>query len=342
MAALLLFRAFRRNPSIITCHHFIPNLFNFSQKLGFSDLSSADETSKLNKSGETEELSPSSPSWIDLYLPEQARSYAKLARLDKPIGTWFLAWPCMSITLAGSPGSLPDVNMLTLFGCGALLLRGAGCTINDLLDRDIDTKVKRIKLRTVASGLLSPFQGLCFLRFLLLLGLGILLQLNNYSKLRLLQNLGSSCGNLDPLVVRPLYVSGVCWTLVYDTIYAHQLYIYTVVINPQVSFYAFGHAMREVYTLHTQDKEDDLKVGMKSTALRLGESTTEWITGFATACIASLAISGYNADIGWSFYASLLAASMQLGWQIRTVDLSSHIDCNRNRLQKKIVKPKDL
>ncbi|KAB1201118.1 4-hydroxybenzoate polyprenyltransferase, mitochondrial [Morella rubra] len=79
-------------------------------------------------------------SWIDLYLPKQARPYARLARLDKPIGTWLLAWPCMwSITLAASPGHLPNFKMLMLFGCGALLLRGAGCTVNDLLDRDIDT-----------------------------------------------------------------------------------------------------------------------------------------------------------------------------------------------------------
>ncbi|GMP92529.1 hypothetical protein CsSME_00042712 [Camellia sinensis var. sinensis] len=120
-------------------------------------------------------------SWIDLYLPEQARPYARLARLDKPIGTWLLAWPCFwSITLAAPTGNLPDIKMLALFGCGALLLRGAGCTINDLIDRDIDTKVERTKLRPVASGVLTPFQGLCFLGFQLLLGLGILLQLNNY------------------------------------------------------------------------------------------------------------------------------------------------------------------
>lgn len=81
-------------------------------------------------------------SWIDLYLPKKARPYARLARLDKPIGTWLLAWPCMwSITMAADPGIIPDVKMMALFGCGAFLLRGAGCTVNDLLDRDIDAKV---------------------------------------------------------------------------------------------------------------------------------------------------------------------------------------------------------
>lgn len=277
-------------------------------------------------------------SWIDLYLPKQARPYARLARLDKPIGTWLLAWPCMwSITLAANPGHFPDIKMLALFGTGALLLRGAGCTINDLLDQDIDPKVERTKLRPIASGILTPFQGLSFLGFQLLLGLGILLQLNNYSRilgasslllvfsyplmkrltfwpqayLGLTFNWGALLGwsavrgNLDPAIVFPLYISGVCWTLVYDTIYAHQ------------------------------DKEDDLKVGVKSTALRFGDSTKEWLSGFGIACISSLALSGFNADLGWPYYVALMAASGHLTWQIWTVDLSCRADCNRKFVSNK-------
>ncbi|KAF5177463.1 4-hydroxybenzoate octaprenyltransferase [Thalictrum thalictroides] len=277
-------------------------------------------------------------SWIDLYLPKSVCPYAHLARLDKPIGTWLLAWPCMwSITLATSPGHLPDFKMMLLFGCGSFLLRGAGCTVNDLLDRDIDTKVERTRLRPVASGLLTPFQGLSFLGFQLLLGLGILLQLNNYSRvlgasslllvfsyplmkrltfwpqafLGLTFNWGALLGwaavhgSLDPAIVLPLYSAGVFWTLVYDTIYAHQ------------------------------DKEDDLKVGVKSTALRFGDLTKNWVTGFGIACISSLALSGYNADIGWPFYPFLLAASGQMAWQICTVDLSSRADCNRKFVSNK-------
>ncbi|KAL2243944.1 UNVERIFIED_CONTAM: 4-hydroxybenzoate polyprenyltransferase, mitochondrial [Sesamum indicum] len=271
-------------------------------------------------------------SWIDVYLPEKARPYANLARLDKPIGTWLLAWPCMwSITMAAAPGSLPDIKMMMLFGTGALLLRGAGCTINDLLDRDIDTKVERTRLRPIASGVLTPFQGICFLGFQLLLGLGILLQLNNFSRvlgasslllvfsyplmkrftfwpqayLGLTFNWGALLGwaavkgSLDPAVVLPLYASGVFWTLVYDTIYAHQ------------------------------DKEDDQRVGVKSTALRFGDSTKEWVTGFGIACIGSLALSGYNANLEWPYYTFLAAASAQLAWQIMTVDLANRADCNR-------------
>ncbi|RWW83910.1 hypothetical protein BHE74_00007566 [Ensete ventricosum] len=188
--------------------------------------------------GEARTAAP--PSWVDAYLPVSVRPYALLARLDKPIGTWLLAWPC---------------------GWYSVLLRGAGCTVNDLLDRDIDIKVERTKYRPIASGVLTPFRGLCFLGFQLLLGLGILLQLNNYrfsvvdkdkekgkfiiffllgfddllfgcpqAYLGLTFNWGALLGwaavkeSLDPAVVLPLYGAGVCWTLVYDTIYAHQVY----------------------------------------------------------------------------------------------------------------------
>ncbi|PRQ32306.1 putative 4-hydroxybenzoate polyprenyltransferase [Rosa chinensis] len=197
--------------------------------------------------------------------------------------------------------------------------------------------VERTKLRPIASGLLTPFQGLCFLGFQLLFVLGTLLQLNNYSRvlgasslllffsyplmkrltfwpqayLGLTFNWGALLGwaaikgSIDPAIVLPLYISGVFWTLVYDTIYAHQ------------------------------DKEDDLKIGVKSTALKFGDSTKEWITGFGILCISSLALSGYIAEIGWPYYALLAVASGQLAWQIWTVDLSSRLDCNRKFVSNK-------
>ncbi|KAK9715905.1 hypothetical protein RND81_06G197800 [Saponaria officinalis] len=280
----------------------------------------------------------SEKTWVDLYVPEGVRPYAKLARLDRPIGTYLLGWPCMwSIALAAEPGNLPDFKMLALFGCGALLLRGAGCTVNDLFDRDFDGRVERTKLRPIACGVLTPFQGIAFLGVQLLLGLGILLQLNNYSRilgasslllvftyplmkrvtywpqayLGLAFNYGAILGwaavrgSLDPFIVLPLYASGICWTLVYDTIYAHQ------------------------------DKDDDLKVGMKSTALRFGDSTKEWISGFGFLCISGLALSGYNADLAWPYYTCLAASSGQLAWQIYTLDCSNRADCNRKFVSNK-------
>ncbi|KAM0842489.1 hypothetical protein ACQ4PT_058332 [Festuca glaucescens] len=281
---------------------------------------------------------PAAASWVERRLPEAARPYAMLARLDKPIGTWLLAWPCMwSITIAAMPGELPDLKMLGLFGCGAILLRGAGCTVNDLLDRDIDNKVERTKSRPFASRALTPTQGVCFLGSQLLLGLGILLQLNNFSRvlgasslllvfsyplmkrftfwpqafLGLTFNWGALLGwaaikgSLHPAVILPLYTAGICWTLVYDTIYAHQ------------------------------DKEDDLKVGVKSTALRFGDLTKQWISAFGAASIGGLALSGYNAELAWPYYPLLTAAAAQLAWQISTVDLSDRADCNRKFLSNK-------
>uniref|UniRef100_A0A0D6R2T3 4-hydroxybenzoate polyprenyltransferase, mitochondrial n=1 Tax=Araucaria cunninghamii TaxID=56994 RepID=A0A0D6R2T3_ARACU len=112
-------------------------------------------------------------------------------------------------------------------------------------------------------------------------------------------------GSLDLDVVLPLYASGVCWTLVYDTIYAHQ------------------------------DKEDDLKVGIKSTALRFGDGTKAWITGFGVVCISGLTLSGLNAGLGWPFYVVMTTAAGHLAWQIMTLDISSRVDCNRKFVSNK-------
>eukprot|EP00249_Psilotum_nudum_P012449 c23792_g1_i1 orf=226-1605(+) len=269
--------------------------------------------------------------WIHELLPSRLKPFAFLARLDKPIGTWLLAWPCMwSISLAAPAGSLPDIMMLSLFGLGAILLRGAGCTMNDLLDKDIDKKVERTKSRPLASGDVTTFQAISFLSFQLLLGLGILLQLNNFSRvlgasslllvgsyplmkrwtfwpqafLGLTFNWGALLGwaavrgSLDLSVVIPLYMSGICWTLVYDTIYAHQ------------------------------DKEDDAKVGVKSTALLFADNSQLWLAGFGASCITALSVAGYNADVGWPFYVGMLAASGHLFWQISTVNFQERSDCN--------------
>ncbi|XP_026458993.1 4-hydroxybenzoate polyprenyltransferase, mitochondrial-like [Papaver somniferum] len=273
-----------------------------------------------------------STSWIDLHLPKAVRPYAHLARLHKLSPTWLFAWPCFwSITLASPSSKLLDIKMLVLFGIGSLFLRSVACVINDILDRDIDAKVERTKSRPLASGFLTPYQGL---NFLVLLYLGFLLQLNNYCRvlgllllplifsyplikrltfwpqayLGVAFNWGALLGwaaiegSLNYVISLPLYVSGVFWTLVYDTIYAHQ------------------------------DKEDDLRVGVKSTAILFGDQTKVWITGFGIASIITLWLSGYNASIGWPFYVSLIAASAQLAWQIWTVDLSNPADCSKKFL----------
>ncbi|KAM0919663.1 hypothetical protein ACQ4PT_008039 [Festuca glaucescens] len=304
-------------------------------------MSAPSQSTEEDKKTEDDKKDSSPPpvSFVERSL-EAARPYAMLARLEKPIGSWLLAWPCMwSITMAAMPGALPDLKMLALFGCLCIPMRGAACTVNGLIDRDIDKKVERTKNRPLASGVVTPTQGLCFLGFQLLLGLGLgfLLQLNNFSRvlglvwlplvssyplmkrltfwpqayLGLSFNWGALLGwaaikdSLEPTVILPMYIAGICWTLVYDTIYAHQ------------------------------DKKDDLKLGVKSTAIRFGDSTKHWISAFGTATIGGLALSGYNAGLAWPYYPFLTAAAAQLAWQISTVDLTDCADCNRKFVSNK-------
>uniref|UniRef100_A0A5K3FQ48 4-hydroxybenzoate polyprenyltransferase n=1 Tax=Mesocestoides corti TaxID=53468 RepID=A0A5K3FQ48_MESCO len=202
-------------------------------------------------------LSSSSPSqlprWFNL-VPKSCHPYMELARLDKPIGTWLVYLPSTwSIALAANPGCLPDFGMLALFGVGALFMRGAGCTINDMMDRDIDAGVYRTKDRPIARGAVSMLNALKFLGFQLSGALLVLLQLNPESIF-----IGSCCLGLVftyPLFKRftywpqlmlgatlnwgallgytaansftfsicvPLYLAGVCQTVLYDSIYSFQ------------------------------------------------------------------------------------------------------------------------
>ncbi|KAF8779213.1 hypothetical protein HU200_002890 [Digitaria exilis] len=239
--------------------------------------------------------------------------------------------------MAAEKAEVPDMKMMALFGFGSVFLRGVACTVNDLLDRDIDKKVERTKSRPLASGVLTPAQGFYFLVFQVLLWIGFLLQLNHRSLImgtswlvpffsyplmkRLTQwpqaflgftvscgvFLGSSAvkGSLDYTTLLPMYFAGICWTLVYDTIYAHQ------------------------------DKKDDFKAGVKSTAITFGDNTRYWLSGFGAACISSLALTGYNAHLAWPYYPFLAAADTPLAWQVSTVDLSDKSDCHNKFVSNK-------
>ncbi|OAQ23103.1 4-hydroxybenzoate polyprenyl transferase [Linnemannia elongata AG-77] len=271
--------------------------------------------------------------WLDR-MPKSVQPYLYLTRIDKPIGTWLLFWPCAwGITMASYSAHLPWTSTLStigLFGVGAVIMRGAGCTINDLWDRNIDKKVERTKVRPLASGAVTPTQAVAFLGLQLGAGLAVLTQLNLYSillgasslslvvtypamkritywpqvVLGLAFNWGALLGSSAMLgaanwpVALPLYASGVCWTLVYDTIYAHQ------------------------------DKKDDVKIGVKSTALRFGEKTPEFLAAFSTGMVSMLALAGYMNDQGPLFYAlSVGGAAAHLAWQLKTVNYENPADC---------------
>ncbi|WP_207461937.1 4-hydroxybenzoate octaprenyltransferase [Azospirillum sp. SYSU D00513] len=267
--------------------------------------------------------------WIDRFVPAAARPYLRLARLDRPIGTWLLLFPCWwSIALAG--GLPPDLWLMALFGLGAVVMRGAGCTVNDILDRKFDAMVERTRSRPIPSGQVSVRQALAFLLFQLLVGLAILLQLNLASValgalslvlvftyplmkritwwpqafLGLTFNWGALLGwtavrgDLGwPALA--LYVTGIAWTLGYDTIYAHQ------------------------------DKEDDARIGVKSTALRLGAASRAWVGGFYALTAAGLAVTGWLTGLGAWFYAGLALAALQLAWQTADWKPDDQADCLR-------------
>lgn len=262
--------------------------------------------------------------------PKSVIPYLKLIRFDRPIGTWLLYWPCgWSIASAAAPGCFPDPYMLTLFGMGALIMRGAGCTINDMWDRDIDNKVLRTKDRPLVNGDVSMKQAWIFLGGQLSLGLAVLLQLNWYSVVLGASSLGlvisyplmkrfthwpqfilgltfnwgallgysAIQGSVDLSVCLPLYIAGVCWTIIYDTIYAHQ------------------------------DRSDDLRIGIKSTAIRFGENTKLWLTGFTNCMIGNLVLSGVMNDQTWPYYTSVALISMHLARQLVTLNINNPTDC---------------
>ncbi|XP_069680416.1 4-hydroxybenzoate polyprenyltransferase, mitochondrial [Periplaneta americana] len=258
--------------------------------------------------------------------------YMKLMRIDKPIGSWLLFWPCgWSIALSAAPGSLPDLKMLALFGVGTFIMRGAGCTINDMWDKDIDDKVSRTKDRPLVSGALSQFEALVFLSGQLGLGLLVLLQLNWYSILLGASSLGlvimyplmkrvthwpqfvlgmafnwgallgwsAVNGSCDWSVCLPLYAAGICWTIVYDTIYAHQ------------------------------DKVEDLLLGIKSTAIKFGENTKLWLSGFSVAMISGLVATGVQCDQTWPYYTSVGFVAAHLATQLYNLNINNPTDCSR-------------
>ncbi|MEP0337048.1 MAG: 4-hydroxybenzoate octaprenyltransferase [Alphaproteobacteria bacterium] len=266
-------------------------------------------------------------SWIDRVPVAGIRPYLRLARLDRPIGTWLLLLPCWWATAMAAPG-WPDPWFMALFAVGALVMRGAGCTVNDIADRDIDNKVARTATRPITSGQVSVVQALAFLALQLGIGLAVLLQFNTYTVvlgasslvlvafypfakrvtywpqfvLGLTFNWGALVGwaavtgGLEAPAVL-LYAAGLLWTMGYDTIYAHQ------------------------------DKEDDVLVGVKSTALKFGDATRPWLAAFYGGTITLLAAAGVHAALHPIYFAGLAVAGLHLTWQVRSLDLDNAKVC---------------
>jgi 4-hydroxybenzoate polyprenyltransferase len=263
-------------------------------------------------------------------LPASWLPYLLLARVDRPIGTWLLFLPGLwGILLARAPAA-ETARLVLLFAVGSLVMRAAGCVVNDLWDRDIDRKVVRTASRPLASGALRPRQALAFLAVLLLVGLGVLLQLN-----RLAQALGVASlllVALYPLAKRVtwwpqlmmgftfgfgaplgyaagagrvdaawavLYAAAILWELGFDTIYAHQ------------------------------DREDDALVGVRSTARLFGERTAPFLAACYAGAVLLLVLAGWLGGLGGWFYPALALPAVLLGRQVAALDIHDPALCLR-------------
>jgi len=279
--------------------------------------------------------------WVDTRAPARLRPFLRLSRADRPIGTWLLFIPCLwAVMLAANAGGgfyWRDLWIVPSCGLGALLMRGAGCTWNDITDRDLDGAVARTRNRPLPAGEVSLKGALMWMvaqalaaaailasydRAAIALGLAslVLVAIYPFAKrftwwpqvfLGLAFNWGAllawaaHAGTVPPASVA-LYLAGICWTLHYDTIYAHQ------------------------------DREDDALIGIRSTARLFGDDSPRWLAGFAIASTALFALSAGLAILparGWPPLAVALAGvagfGAHLAWQLRGVDLDDPASCLR-------------
>jgi len=266
-------------------------------------------------------------SWIDRYVPWRLRPYAKLMRLDRPVGIWLLLLPgWWSITLAGL--GVPNLKLMILFLVGAVVMRGAGCTYNDIIDRDIDRQVERTRGRPLAAGHISVRAAWIFLVAQLVIGLAVLLQFNWYAIgvgaaslllvagypfmkritfwpqawLGLTFNWGALVGwaAVRGTIDEPalwIYAAGFFWTLGYDTIYAHQ------------------------------DREDDALIGVRSSALALGKRTKPFVA-LCYLLMAGLLV-GATRYMPHNVFMQVAFAFIviHLAWQVITLNINNSANC---------------
>ena len=268
--------------------------------------------------------------WVDGLAPPFTRPYLRLARLDRPIGSWLLLMPCWwSVGLAGMRVEhFPSLWHIVLFFIGAFAMRGAGCTWNDLVDRNLDGLVERTRSRPIPSGQVTVAQATAFMLLQALIGLLVLIQFNRFTVFTGLASLlvvsiypfmkritywpqivlglafsygalmgwPAAFGQLDwPAIV--LYAGSISWVIGYDTIYAHQ------------------------------DREDDLLIGIKSTALLFGENTRPMLAGFYAGAVVLIGSAGLLAGGGLIFVLGLIAFAVHLAWQVVRLDINDSAHC---------------
>jgi 4-hydroxybenzoate polyprenyltransferase len=287
----------------------------------------------MNEGRSAAAVADSTGNWVDRHAPVWARPYLQLARLDRPIGSWLLLLPCWwsaGLAALASGARWPDLKLLVLFAIGAVAMRGAGCTWNDILDRDLDARVERTRSRPIPSGKVSVAGAFVFLAALALVGLLVLIQLNAFA-------IAAGIGSLAVVSVYPLakrvtwfpqavlglafswgalmgwaavfgridwpalvlYAGSILWVIGYDTIYAHQ------------------------------DRDDDAIIGVRSTARLFGEKTRPALVFFYAGAVILISIAGILSGGGILFGLGAAGFALHLAWQVRSIDIGNPALCLR-------------
>jgi 4-hydroxybenzoate polyprenyltransferase len=278
-------------------------------------------------------VADSTGNWVDGLAPAWTRPYLRLARMDRPIGSWLLLLPCWwsaGLAAMAAGAAAPNPWHVLLFFIGAFAMRGAGCTWNDIVDRDLDARVERTRSRPIPSGQVTVREAAVFLVLQALVGLAVLLQFNAFA-------IGAGIASLAVVAVYPflkrftswpqiglgfafswgalmgwaawfgrldapallLYAGAIAWVIGYDTIYAHQ------------------------------DREDDALIGVKSTALLFGERTRPLLALFYAAAVLLIGAAAWSAGAGPVFALGLLAFAAHLAWQVWRLDTHDPANCLR-------------
>lgn len=276
-------------------------------------------------------VADSTGNWVDRSAPSFVQPYLRLARIDRPIGWWLLLLPCWwsaAVAALAQRAPYPDPLLISLFLIGAIVMRGAGSTWNDILDRKIDAQVERTKNRPIPSGQVSAKAAFVFAVVLSFAGLFVLLQMNRFAILvgassllivavyplakrvismpqfvlglafswGALMGWAAVFGSLDwrPLV---LYAGTICWVIGYDTIYAHQ------------------------------DRRDDAIIGVKSSARLFGENTKLALTILYASTVALVGVATLYSGGGIFSLIGIFAFAAHLTWQVLTLDADNPAYC---------------
>ena len=258
-------------------------------------------------------------SLVSSFAPEiasQLRNYGKLMRVDKPIGIWLLLWPTLwALWLAGE--GTPDQGLFVVFVIGVFIMRSAGCVLNDFADRKIDPYVERTRTRPLATGAVAPLEALTLFAALGLIAVGLATMLNKPAQI--LAIVGAVLTVVYPFIKRymsiPQFVLGAAFGWAVPMAFAAQ-----TGETPELAWLVFGITLVWAVIYDTfyamVDREDDKKIGVKSTAVLFGEVDLFVIAGLQLVMLLGLIFVGFRAELGFWFYLSVAVAAAMMAWHL--------------------------